>query len=197
MNIVLIGDSIRMGYQPLVSKLLKGKATVWGPEDNCRHSLCILDNFQRWIIDQKPDILHINCGLHDAAEDVFPDGKAQVLISQYGINLRRIVQKTKQFLPETTMIWAMTTPRFLYAYEPRNLPFNQWKPKKNIAQYNTCARKIMRANKILVNDLHKVILKNDFKKCMQSADGLHMTSFGNEVLANAVTRIVLSIKNKD
>ena len=197
MNIVLIGDSIRMGYQPLVSKLLKGKATVWGPGDNCRHSLCILDNFQGWIIDRKPDILHINCGLHDAAEDVFPDGKAQVLISQYGINLRRIVQKTKQFLPETTMIWAMTTPRFLYAYEPRNLPFYQWKPKKNIAQYNTCARKIMQANNILVNDLHKVVLENDVKKCMRSEDGLHMTTFGNEVLADAVTGIVVSIINKN
>ena len=95
------------------------------------------------------------------------------------------------------MIWAMTTPRFLYAYEPRNLPFDQWKPKQNIAQYNACARKIMRANKILVNDLHKVILENDFNKCMRSVDGLHMTDFGNEVLANAVTRIVLSVINKD
>jgi len=194
MKIVLIGDSIRMGYQPLVSKLLKGKAKVWGPDDNCRHSLCILDNFQRWIIDQKPDVLHINCGLHDAAEDVFPDGKPQVLIGQYKINLTRIVRKVKQLLPETIMIWAMTTPRFLYFYEPRHLPFNRWKPKKNIAQYNVGARKIMQVNKIHINDLHKVILENDFKKCVQSLDGLHMTEFGNEVLAKAVSRAILNHK---
>ena len=42
MKIVLIGDSIRMGYQPLVAAKCKA-FNVWGPAENCRHSLWALD----------------------------------------------------------------------------------------------------------------------------------------------------------
>ena len=57
--VVLIGDSIRMGYQPGVIDRLKGWADVWGPEQNCRHSIWALDHFQEWVVSHKPDILSL------------------------------------------------------------------------------------------------------------------------------------------
>lgn len=38
-EIVLIGDSIRMGYEPVVRAALAGRATVWGPETNGGHTV--------------------------------------------------------------------------------------------------------------------------------------------------------------
>ena len=35
-NVLLIGDSIRKGYDKAVKKTLEGKANVYFPEDNCR-----------------------------------------------------------------------------------------------------------------------------------------------------------------
>ena len=44
-KVVLLGDSIRLGYQPYLTELLKGRAEVGGIEDNGRFSLytaCLL-----------------------------------------------------------------------------------------------------------------------------------------------------------
>ena len=35
-KVLLLGDSIRMSYQPLVGQLLVGRASVVGPADNCQ-----------------------------------------------------------------------------------------------------------------------------------------------------------------
>ena len=48
-KVVLIGDSIQMGYQPLVVTNLQGWAEVWGPSENCRHSLWALEHFNQWV----------------------------------------------------------------------------------------------------------------------------------------------------
>jgi hypothetical protein len=88
------------------------------------------------------------------------------------------------------LIWATTTPRFLYAYEPRFLPIEKWNAKKNIDRYNNCASQIMQDNGIVIDDLHGVIMKNDFSKCILREDGLHMTEFGNTVLAEAVIEAI-------
>ncbi len=189
-SVVLIGDSIRLGYQPRVVRLLRGKARVWGPAENCRHSRCLLDNLQAWVLDRRPDAVHLNCGLHDAAEDVFPDRKPQISLSDYARNLAQLVDTLRRQSPRTRIVWALTTPRFLYCYEPRHLPFDRWKAKPNIARYNARARAVMRARGIAVNDLHAAILKNGAARCIQSLDGLHMTEFGNEVLARAVAGAV-------
>ena len=48
-RVLLLGDSIRMSYQPLVAEILAGKAEVVGPADNCQYSLFTLSSLVRWI----------------------------------------------------------------------------------------------------------------------------------------------------
>jgi len=43
-----------------------------------------------------------------------------------------------------------------------------------------------------VNDLHDVILRNDFSKCL-TQDGCHMTEFGNDVLSDAVAEVITGL----
>jgi len=60
-RILLLGDSIRMSYQPHVARLLAGRA------DNGQYDRYIHDSLDRWAKDMgKPDIVHWNHGIHDA-----------------------------------------------------------------------------------------------------------------------------------
>ncbi len=184
MKVVLIGDSIRMGYLPLVAKKCP-EAEVWGPKENCRHSLWSLDHFQEWVADINPDIVHVNFGIHDVA--IMDDGEHQVILKQYSLCLRRFIKKVKE-LDNVQMIWASTTP--LYIRE-EGVPRLEWKVRRNseIEEYNAAALEIIKEEGIPLNDLHKVIECNDFSKCICD-DGCHMTEFGNEVLSDAVLKSI-------
>lgn len=189
MKLVLIGDSIRGGYQPLVTHKLKGKAEVRGPRENCRHIVCTLDHFKEWIEDPKPDVLHINNGIHDAAFDVYGDGEPQILLEQYRLGLKRLVLFVKRRLPETRMIWATTTPRY---WKQADKPMKDWPAWPHIARYNDAAREIMHDAGVPVNELYHVVLRKGFTRCI-SGDGVHMTPFGNEALAAAVVKAVREV----
>ncbi len=63
-NVLLLGDSIRLLYEPLVKEKLKGKADVYGPEENGRWSGYTLNSLRFWLLYMpKPDIVHWNNGL--------------------------------------------------------------------------------------------------------------------------------------
>src|SRR5262245_46150553 len=64
-KVVLIGDSIRLGYAPLVAKKLEAKAVVVSPPPNGGDSANVLKNLGEWVLREKPDLVHFNCGLHD------------------------------------------------------------------------------------------------------------------------------------
>ena len=53
-KVMLLGDSIRLGYRAKVAKLLEGQAMVAGPEENCRFSAYTL--FKRYI---SADMVHL------------------------------------------------------------------------------------------------------------------------------------------
>ena len=44
-NVLLLGDSIRMGYEPHVRRKLEGRAEVFGPNENGRFALYTLNSF--------------------------------------------------------------------------------------------------------------------------------------------------------
>jgi len=137
------------------------------------------------VADQSPDVVHVNFGVHDVS--LQEDGEHQVLLAQYRLCLQRFIDKVKQ-LGNTQMIWATTTP--LYAPE-EGVPMARWRVRTDaeIREYNEAALEIVRRAGLPVNDLHEVIMSNDFTKCL-SEDGCHMTEFGNEVLSDAVVKAI-------
>ena len=69
-SILLLGDSIRVSYQPFVAEYLDGKAEVVGPADNCQYSLYTLSSLNRWFgVLGEPDVVHWNNGIHDAGHN--------------------------------------------------------------------------------------------------------------------------------
>ena len=97
-KLVLVGDSIRMGYQAYVMRELFGFSDVWVPEQNGGNSANVQKHLDEWIISRAADVVHINCGLHDLKRDFGVD-ETVIPLSQYRANLRdflgRILQDTQ------------------------------------------------------------------------------------------------------
>src|SRR5262245_29441208 len=83
-KVVLVGDSIRMGYAPLVAKRLDGKALVVTAAENGEDSGNVLRHLEEWVIKEQPQVVHFNAGLHDLKQT---DNKYQVPLGGYENNL--------------------------------------------------------------------------------------------------------------
>lgn len=94
LHVLILGDSISMGYTPHVRSLLAGHAEVVRPEENCGPTSHGLERIEAWLGDDDWDVIHFNFGLHDMkyvddqGERVSTDtGKVQVPLPQYEQNL--------------------------------------------------------------------------------------------------------------
>src|SRR5262245_27701093 len=64
-RVLLIGDSISIGYTLPARKALDGKANVHRISANAGTSAKTLKNLDKWLGNGKWDVIHINVGLHD------------------------------------------------------------------------------------------------------------------------------------
>ena len=80
-RVLLIGDSISIGYTLPVRELLKGKANVHRIPGNGGPTTNGLKNLDEWLAG-KWDVIHFNFGLHDLK--IGDDGSRQVPLEQYG-----------------------------------------------------------------------------------------------------------------
>jgi len=151
-TIVLIGDSIRMGYQEAVRTKLADWADVWGPEQNGGTSKNVLTHLDEWALTRHPDVLHINCGLHDLRKE-FGQDSAAVPLSRYSENVRTILTRVT-IETEATVIWALTTP-VNQEWHHKNKGFDRW--ETDVVAYNAVAVDIARELGIVVNDLFAAV----------------------------------------
>ncbi len=59
-RVLLIGDSISIGYTVPVRKLLEGKANVHRPRTNCGPTTRGVQAIDEWLGDGKWDVIHFN-----------------------------------------------------------------------------------------------------------------------------------------
>src|SRR5438132_10686699 len=69
-RVLIIGDSISIGYQVPLREALKGKANVHRPATNCGPSTRGVEQIEQWLGNDKSgggkwDVIHFNFGLHD------------------------------------------------------------------------------------------------------------------------------------
>src|SRR5579862_6853691 len=64
-RVLLIGDSISIGYTLPVRALLKGRANVVRPPLNCGMTDRGLKHLDEWLGSNHWDVIHFNFGLHD------------------------------------------------------------------------------------------------------------------------------------
>src|SRR5262249_54456728 len=104
-KVVLIGDPIMGLYCPIAQRELDGFAEVNGfSRTTSRFVLEHLDE----VIAAKPDVIHLNCGLHDMII-MTNTGNTQISLDEYQGNLNKIFQRLQQ-KTRAQIIWTTTTP---------------------------------------------------------------------------------------
>ncbi len=173
-RVLLIGDSISMGYTIPVRELLQGVANVQRIPTNGGPTIRGWDRLDEWLGKQKWDVIHFNWGLHDLK--IMDDGQHQVPLDYYRLTLERLVKRLKA--TGARLIWASTTPVPEGDVQPKRVPMD-------VVRYNEVARQIMEANDIPIDDLYAFALPR-LSEIQQSVN-VHFTEDGSRALAKQVT----------
>jgi acyl-CoA thioesterase-1 len=193
-NVLIIGDSISIGYTPFVREILKYRANVYRPmlddekPENCSGTTKGVENIDRWIGDTKWEVIHFNFGLHDikhvdpatGENSTNPKHPQQAPLKQYKQNLEIMVEKLKA--TGAKLIFATTTPYPDVVEGPLRKP---GMPQK----YNREAVKIMNKNNVIINDLYAFMLPRMHE--LQLPNNVHFTETGSFELAKKVTERII------
>jgi len=190
-RVLLIGDSVSMGYTVAVRDQLKGRANVHRPAENCGNSSLGLRKLDAWLDEGKWDAIHFNFGLHDLVY-LFESGSNQDADGNYAIpqngrqrtplalyeqNLRGIVARLRR--TGAKLIWASTTPvpADLHSYvKAAELP------------YNEVANRVMREEGVEIDDLWTFATPMLDK--LQIPGNVHFTPDGSRVLAMQIAQSI-------
>jgi len=187
-RVVLHGDSIRMAYAPLVAKKLEGKATIISFKNNGNDSTNQLKTIKQWAIDEKPDIVQFNCGIHDTKKDK-KTGKFQTSPEQYEANLRKIVETIRKET-KAKVIFALTTPIHDERAAKQRADKEYDLLDASTVEYNKIAERVMKELRVPVLDLRSVLGTDEERAKLIQNDGVHYTQAGSEKLATAVADFV-------
>lgn len=184
-RVMLIGDSISVGYTDGVRAALAGRANIHRVQGNGGPSSSGVQRVKEWIAPAagRWDVIHFNFGLHDVKRGTggktnqpYPtsDGH-QVPPDVYEQNLRQIVAQLQR--TGATLIWASTTPIPAGKLDPPRQPGDE-------VAYNQIARRVMIENGVTIDDLHAAVLAQ--APGLQLPGNVHFTKEGSAVLAKHV-----------
>ncbi|MFO1492512.1 MAG: SGNH/GDSL hydrolase family protein [Kiritimatiellia bacterium] len=183
-QVLLIGDSISIGYTPHVEALMKGEAVVVHHQGNAGHTGNGLLKIEQWLGTNHWDVIHFNFGLHDLcyrSRDPAKKGQGDKVgglltntPEKYAENLELLVQRLEK--TGAKLVWASTT------IVPEG---EKGRFVGDDAKYNAVAEKIMKAHRIPIDDLHT--LSAGFAPSHFSSPGnVHYSKAGYEKLARQV-----------
>lgn len=193
-RVLLIGDSISMGYTVPVRDRLKGKANVHRPLTNAGPTTRGLAELDNWLAaantggpsDRKWDVIHFNFGLHDLkyadGKGTIADvttGKQQVPPAEYERNLRELVKRLRA--TDAALVWCSTTP------VPEG---TTGRIAGDEVRYNDVAARVMKEGGVATNDLFA------FSKArladIQRPANVHFSDEGSTVLAEQVAEAIVA-----
>lgn len=175
-QVMLLGDSLRMGYQPVVSRFLEGKATVSGPSENGRWAGYTLNSLRFWIDSMPtPDVVHWNCGLWDLGDD-YHLGRPFSLPEEFESALERTITVVHKLFPDAKLIMATIMP-------------TENPDSSDIESYNEIIKKVAGRNNVPVNDLFPLVKEN---AGLFGPDHLHLTKEGYEMVGGRVAEVIES-----
>ena len=203
-NLLLLGDSIRMGYDSFVKEKLEGRANVYFSEDNGRFAQYTLRALHDWkgaLSLPEIDLVHWNNGLWDVlhlnsfaaggdgeaeGETISPenvpakfqfDKDPLTPPDMYRYMIGRVLTRIRQLFPKAEIIFATTTP---VIEEQAN-----WAYRSNaeIDAYNRIAREVLRPRGVRINELGKFAAE----KCQSlHRDWVHYNEEGSSLLADEI-----------
>ncbi len=206
-RVLILGDSISIGYTPFVREQLAGIAEVVRPArvraqgkgprpENCEGTNKGVGSIDRWLaLEGGPfDVIHFNFGLHDmkrvnaetGRNSNDPKDPHQASPARYEAQLREITRELKA--SGARLVFATTTP----------VPEGDLRPYREPAdavEYNQIALEVMRAEGIQVNDLFRFISEAD--PALQRPADVHFTREGSRALGSAAATAILDAAGAD
>ena len=191
-KIILLGDSIRMGYDKYVKEALSDVADVYYPKENCKFALNILRCIVEWKRDggwgEDVDLVHWNAGLWDSVEI---DGDAPLTpLAWYEETVARVDRRLRAFFPRAKIVFATSTAVREEQYTPDFCRHNAI-----IEQYNAAAVRALAPTDTVINDLYA--LTRAFPVSYHS-DATHFyTDGGTEMIGGRVLSVITSLLGID
>ena len=184
-NVLIIGDSISIGYTPYVRENLKDKLDVFRILENGRHTFYGKRQMDEWLsLAKNWDVIHFNWGLWDLKyTDPYRKKIQRSTINEYKENLEYLVKKLQK--TGAKLIWCTTTPIKEGADS---------RLKGDEVRYNIAAKEVMEKYDIKINDLYSFAIKN--KNDIQLPKHVHYYEEGSEYLAQKVSAEILDALGK-
>ena len=183
-RVLIIGDSISMGYTLDTRAMLKGVANLHRAPVNCGDTRRGLDQLDQWLSEGEWDVIHFNFGLHDlkyvndnGQKVPVQEGKQNIPVEQYAENLDAFVKRLKQ--TDAVLIWRNTTP------VPEGA---SGRVAGDAVRYNEAAAKVMAKHKVQIHDLYS--FAKEHEKEIQRPKNVHYTKAGSKKLAEEVVKVI-------
>ncbi len=189
--VLLIGDSIRIGYCNTVRDHLSGIVDVLYPDENCRHThhvLTMLDHWAHLCPKEQVKVVLFNCGHWDCAH--WGDDRAPLTsLPYYAENIGRIFDRLQEIYPCAKIVFATTTPM-----NPNGVPGSNPRTTGDIMRYNAAAEQMLRARNGAILDLFSYTKDWDETHYM---DYCHFTPKAFETLGLFVARQIEALIEQD
>lgn len=202
-NVLILGDSVSIGYTLNVRELLKGKANVYRPlmggskkPDNCGNTRQGIEKIETWLGSTQWDVIHFNWGLHDLRKMNPAKGQdagdssvpSAVSLAEYEKNLDRLVDRLAQ--TGAVLIFGTTTP-----YPEGVTPY---RAPADAIRYNEAACRVMNKHGVLIDDLYTPVAPKLAE--LQQPVNVHFNEEGNaflgKLVADAIEKALPGIDNK-
>lgn len=193
-RVLLIGDSIRMrianatGYVMYAYRRLIDHFNITHIPHNTGGTKVVLIFLDNWL-SCKPDIVHVNAGLHDLATVLDSTAKLNRYcdLNQYSENVRQIVRRIKK-AGVKNIVWALCTPvqeDWHKTVPGTNRPREMMRKNEDIVAYNKAAVQVMNEEGVEVNDLYSAIMRCGVEQALLD-DGVHLSRVGSQVAGDLV-----------
>ena len=194
-KVLIIGDSISIGYTPYVAQILKDKAVVRHNKANAQHTGTGLKKLDNWLGNTKWDVIHFNWGLWDLCyrharskvqghRDKI-NGTVTTTLVQYEKNLDKLVSRLNK--TGAKLIWACTT------VVPEN---EAGRIVGDAKKYNDVAARVMKKYGVKTDDLY-TLTKGFPAKLFKAPGNVHYTKAGyKKIAAKVAGSITAALKHK-
>ena len=180
-SVLIIGDSISIGYTPFIKTALSPNVEVAHNPGNGGSTLRGMESMDKWLDNRDWDVILFNFGLHDMVHkdssgkyDVV-NGTIAVPLKEYRKNLEAIADKLNETTAKVIFVSTTMVPEGASGRKTASVP-----------AYNEVALKVMKKKNIQVVDLYQPSL--EIHPNNSKPKDVHYTPKGYELLAEIIVK---------
>lgn len=185
-KVLIIGDSISIGYTPFVETDLSEYAEVFHNAGNAKFTDNGLDSIDSWLAVGEWDVIQFNWGLWDLCYR-HPDSKVQGKRDKVNGTVTNTVEQYASNLDALVTILESKTDAKLIFVTTSYVPVDEaGRYSEDAIKYNAAAKEVMKKHSVIVNDIFEktIPIHHELGK---GSDDVHYTEEGYEAISKYIT----------